>query len=102
VHHKNTNSFPSLDDNGRMDEVLTIYVNCAERNGVAAFAVVYRRAKCFGPNKCHGVVDGASLRSPLCDNAAAECGQTLFKEFDTYVIRSNPTELKLDWWPRVS
>jgi hypothetical protein len=85
-----------LSDDGRMDEVFTIYVNCTEGGNIAAFAMVYGKGKCVGPNKCHGVLDGASLRSALCGYAAATvCGQAFFKAFDDYILRPNPAELEL-------
>lgn len=37
---------PNLSDNGRMDVVLTVDMNCTERNDVAAVATVYGKAKC--------------------------------------------------------
>jgi hypothetical protein len=79
----------SLYDEGRTDAVLTIYMNCVERAGVAAIAMTYGQAKCVGSAKCRLSVDGNSIRSALCDvSAAAECGRMLFTAFDDYM--SNP------------
>jgi hypothetical protein len=76
---------PDLSDNGLMDVVLTIDMNCTERNDIAAVATVFGMAKCFGAKNCNLKIDGSSLRSDLCDsNGATECGRTLFKTFDTY------------------
>lgn len=81
---------PGLDDNGRMDTVLTIYMNCAERSDVAAVATSHGWAHCDSVTDCRGTVDGSSIRSTLCDAiAAAECGRTLFKAFDAYVSSSS-------------
>jgi hypothetical protein len=53
----------------------------------AAIATTYGKGKCFPGAYCHGVVDGSSLKSALCDsNATAECGRSLFKNFDDYAI----------------
>ena len=81
----------TLTDDGQMDVVLTINMNCTERSSVLAVATAYGRAKCFGITNCHLSIDGSSLRSDLCDSkAAAECGRALFKSFDEYM--SNPIE----------
>jgi hypothetical protein len=45
---------PSLDDNGRMDEVLTIYMHCTEHSDVVAVATNYGLAKCLSVKECHG------------------------------------------------
>jgi len=85
-----------LSDEGQMDVVLTIDINCAERNSVAAIATVFGRAKCFSLNNCHIAIDGSSIRSDLCDsNAVAECGQALFKALDDYVNNPIRPSLKL-------
>jgi hypothetical protein len=87
----------TLDDEGRMDIVLTIYMNCAERSDVAAVAIGNGLAKCFGTTNCHLSVDGSSIRSALCDaSAAVECGRALFKAFDEFMKRPNPAQLKLN------
>jgi hypothetical protein len=76
---------PTVDDNGSMDVVLTVYMHCTERNGAAAVATTYGKGKCVSATRCHGTVDGSSVRSALCDsNAAAECGRVLFNAFDDY------------------
>lgn len=81
-------SVPNLSDEGRMGEVLTIQIACSERTDVAAIATTFGKGKCFPGAYCHGVVDGSSLKSALCDlSASAECGRTLFKAFDDYVSR---------------
>jgi hypothetical protein len=76
---------PNLSDEGRMGEVLTIEMACSERTDVAAIATTYGKSQCFPGAYCHGVVDGSSLKSALCDsNAIADCGRSLFKTFDDY------------------
>jgi len=87
---------PALDDNGRMDVVLIVYMNCAERNDVAAVATNYGRAHCLSATDCRGTVDGSSIKSTLCGSDTAECGRTLFKAFDGYVNRPNPAQMKLE------
>lgn len=87
----------SLDDEGRSGIVLTIYMDCAERNGMVAIATSYGLAKCYGEKNCHLSVDGHSIRSTLCDSSAAsECGRILFKAFDEYINRPNPSTFKLN------
>ncbi len=84
----------TMDDDGRMDVVLTIIMKCSEHNSITGVASVFGQAKCFSRTDCHVVVDGSSLRSDLCDsNAAAACGRVLFKAFDDYM--SNPLGPKL-------
>jgi hypothetical protein len=88
---------PTLDDNGRMDVVLTIQMSCTERNDAAAVATVYGKGKCFGHNNCHGAFDVSSLRADFCDsNAAVECGRSLFKAFDDYTKRPSLIQLRLE------
>lgn len=83
------------DDGQKMDVVLTIDINCTERNKFVAIATVYGRAKCFGVHNCHLAIDGSTLRSDLCDSdGVAECGQTLFKAFDDFV--NNPLAPRLN------
>lgn len=80
-----------LDDDGRMDSVLTIYMNCTERSEVTAVATNYGSAHCYSSTDCRGVVDGSSIRSALCDSGtAAECGRSLFKAFDDYTSAAKP------------
>ncbi len=87
---------PGLDDNGRMDKVLTIYMSCAERSDVVAVATNYGMAHCFSGTDCRGAVDAISIKSALCAaDAAAECGRALFKAFDDYVRTPRPP-LKLN------
>lgn len=87
---------PNLSDNGRMDVVLTVDMNCTEGNDVAAVATVYGKAKCFSSTNCHLTIDSSSIRSDLCDSkAAAECGRTLFKAFDNYMGNPLGPRLKL-------
>lgn len=50
----------TLDDNGRMDVVLTIEMTCKERNDVTAIATAYGKGKCFSPSNCHGAFDSSS------------------------------------------
>ena len=86
----------TLDDNGRMDEVHTIYMSCTERKAVAAVATNYGLARCLSGTNCHSIVDGSSIRSDLCDaSAAEECGRALFKAFDDYISNPNAPRLKL-------
>jgi hypothetical protein len=88
---------PTLDDNGRMDVVLTIEMTCADRDDVAAVATAYGKGKCVGPAICHGVFDASSLRADFCDSKApAECGHTLFKAFEDYLSRPNSVHLKVE------
>ncbi len=87
----------TLDDEGRMGIVLTVYMNCTERNDVIAVATSYGLAKCYGEKNCHLSVDGHSIKSTLCDtNASLECGRVLFKAFDGYVHKPNPSTFKLN------
>jgi hypothetical protein len=87
----------TLDDEGRMGIVLTIYMNCAERNDVIAVATGYGLAKCYSGTKCHLSVDGSSIRSVFCDaSVAVECGRTLFKAFDDYMKNPTPSVFKLN------
>jgi hypothetical protein len=86
----------TLDDSGRMDEVLEVEMSCTERDNVVAIATIYGMAKCFGAENCHASMDGSSLSVALCDsNATAACGQALFKAFDAYTSHPNPAQLKL-------
>lgn len=83
----------TLTDEGQMDKVLTIEMNCAERHSVAAIATVYGKAKCFGSKNCHLSVDGSSIRSDICEsNNALVCGRELSQAFDSYA--SNPLSPK--------
>ena len=87
----------TLNDEGRMAVVLTIYIDCAERNGIVAVATSYGLAKCYSDKNCHLSVDGNSIKSTLCDASnAAECGRTIFKAFDDYLNHPNPSTFKLN------
>ena len=87
----------TVDDNGRMDVVLQVDMSCAEHDNVAAVAIVYGVAKCFGPKNCHVAMDGNSLTAVLCDsNGTGDCGRMIFRSFDSYVNRPNSTPLKLE------
>ncbi len=86
-----------LDNGGRMDVVLTIYMSCTERNDVAAVATSYGLAKCYGEKNCHLSVDGHSIKSTLCEaKAATECGRSLFKAFDDYMNSPNAATFQLN------
>jgi hypothetical protein len=86
-----------LSDKGQMDTVLTIDIDCAERNSVAAVATVFGRAKCFGTKNCHIAVDGTSVRADLCSaGTASECGRSLFKAVDDYAINPVKPRLRLN------
>lgn len=87
----------TLEDDRHMGIVLSIYMNCAERNDVSAVAIAYGAAQCYSEKNCHLSIDGHSIRSTLCDHsAAAECGRELFKAFDDYVNGPNKALLKLN------
>jgi len=88
----------NLTDDGQMDLVLTINMDCREQNNIAGIATAYGQAKCFGEKNCHLSIDGSSLRSDLCESsAAAECGQALYKAFDSYASDPlAPRRLKLN------
>jgi hypothetical protein len=87
----------SLNDNGRLDVVQTIHLTCAENKDVTAIATQFGIAKCQSTTVCHSVVDGLSLNVALCNaNLSADCGRAIFKAFDAYINRPNPTPLKVD------
>src|ERR1700688_1424682 len=87
----------SLDDNGHLDTVQTIYMTCAENNDVTAVATQFGIAKCRSTTVCHSVIDGISLNVALCNaNLSADCGRALLKAFDAYINRPNPTPLNVD------
>lgn len=87
---------PTLDDNGRMDLVLTIEMSCKEHNEVTAIATAYGKGKCFSPANCRGAFDSSSLRVDFCDfNGPTACGRMLFEAFDEYVSRPNSVQLNL-------
>ena len=87
----------NLTDEGQMDVVLSIYMNCTERSDVAAIAFAFGQAKCFSSTNCHLAVDGSTIKPALCElNAAAECGRALFKAFDDYMSNPIRAPLRLD------
>ena len=74
---------PDLSDNGLMDVVLAVDMNCTERKDVVAVATVYGKAQCFTSKNCHLSIDTSSLRSDLCNSDdATECGRLLFKALE--------------------
>jgi hypothetical protein len=88
---------PSLDDNGRLEAVQTIYMTCTENKDVTAIATQFGIAKCQSMGVCHSVIDGLSLNVALCNaNLSSDCGRALFKAFDAYANRPNPTPLKIE------
>ncbi|HWW15187.1 MAG TPA: hypothetical protein VN310_11045 [Candidatus Dormibacteraeota bacterium] len=87
----------SLDDNGRLDTVQTIYMTCVENHEVTAIATQFGIAQCKSTTVCHSAIDGLSLNAALCNaNLSADCGRALFKTFDAYIRRPNPTPLKIE------
>lgn len=88
---------PSLNDNGRLELVQTIHVTCVENKEVTAVATQFGVAKCQSATVCHSVVDGLSLNVALCNaNLSVDCGRAIFKVFDAYINRPNPTPLKVN------
>jgi hypothetical protein len=86
----------SLNDNGRLDTVQTIYLTCVENNEFTAIATQFGIAKCVSPRVCHSVIDGLSLNATLCNaNLSSDCGRALFKVFEAYINRPNPEPLNL-------
>jgi hypothetical protein len=76
---------PRLEDNGKMDEVLEIYMHCTQRDDMVAVATSYGKGRCLSWNKCGSMVDGSSIKSTLCDGrGAGECGRALFVSFEEY------------------
>ncbi len=87
----------SLNDNGRLDTVQTIYPTCVENNEVTSIATQFGIAKCKSPTVCHSVIDGDSLNASLCTaRRSSDCGHALFKVFDAYINRPNPTPLQVE------
>lgn len=81
---------PKLNDNGRMNEVLEIYIHCTQRNNVVAIATSYGKGKCLTLHQCGSMIDGSSIKSTLCDvGAIGQCGKILFTSFDEYVEHSS-------------
>jgi|HubBroStandDraft_6_1064221.scaffolds.fasta_scaffold1282623_1 hypothetical protein len=87
----------NLNNNGRLGLVQTIHLTCAENKEVTAIATQFGVAKCKSATVCHSVIDGLSLNAALCNaNLSAGCGRALFKTFDAYIRRPNPTPLKIE------
>lgn len=87
----------SLNDNERLDLVQTIHLTCAENKDVTAIASQFGIAKCKSTTVCHSAIDGLSLNVALCNaNLSVDCGHAIFKAFDTYINRPNPTPLNVD------
>ena len=83
-----------VEDEGRMDAVLALYMNCTERDDIIAIATVYGKARCLSANNCHLSIDASSISSDLCDpKAAAECGRELFKALYDYDMKPNKPPL---------
>jgi hypothetical protein len=81
---------PAVDDNGRMDVVLEIYMDCEEHNDVVAIATTYGKGKCLSLHQCGSMIDGSSIKSTLCEvGAISQCGKILFTSFDKYVEHSS-------------
>jgi hypothetical protein len=77
--------------------VQTIHMTCAENSDVTAVATQFGIAKCRSTTICHSVIDGISLNVALCNaNLSADCGRALFKVFDAYINRPNPTPSNVD------
>jgi|SRR5579871_914403 len=84
----------SLDDEGKLDLVHTIYMTCAENNEVTAVATQYGIAKCHSSKECGSINDGDSLNVSLCNaNLSADCGRALFKAFDYYIGLNRPLKI---------
>ena len=58
---------PRLDANGKMEEVLEIYMHCTQRGDVVAVATSYGKGRCLSENRCGSMIDGSSIKSTLCD-----------------------------------
>lgn len=87
----------SLDDNGRLDTVQAIYLSCVENKDVTAIATQFGITKCKSATVCHSVIDGLSLNAALCNaNLSSDCGRALFRVFEAYMDRPNPTPLKVE------
>ena len=84
----------SLDDEGKLDSVHTIYMTCAENNDVSSVATQYGIAKCHSSKECGSIIDGDSLNVSLCNaNLSADCGRALFKAFDYYIGLNRPLRI---------
>jgi hypothetical protein len=84
----------SLDDEGKLDVIHTVYMVCEENNDVAAVATQYGIARCHSTKECGSVNDGESLNVALCNaNLAADCGRALYKALDYYVGMNRPLKL---------
>lgn len=85
-----------LSDNGKMDTVLIIQMDCEERNNSVAVTSTYGMAKCFGPKNCHVALDARTGNVLTCDpNGEPICGKELFKEFE-YVLATTGINVKLE------
>ena len=88
---------PNAVDNGQLDIVLTIEVDCAERNESAAIATIFGRVKCLDVKDCRLAIDPSSMRSHLCNaKDVTACGRSLFNTFDDYMKRPTRTQPKLN------
>lgn len=87
----------SLNDDGRLNIVQTIYLTCVENNEVTSIATQFGIARCISPTVCHSVIDGDSLNASLCTaRRSSDCGRALFKVFDAYTSRPNQAALKVE------
>jgi TPR repeat protein len=84
----------TLDDEGKLDLVHTIYMTCVENNEVSSVATQYGIAKCKSSKECGSIIDGDSLNVSLCNaNLSTDCGRALFKGFDYYMGLNRPLKL---------
>jgi len=84
----------SLNDEGKLDLVHTIYMACVENSDVSSVATQYGIAKCKSSKECGSIIDGDSLNVSLCNaNLSTDCGRALFKGFDYYVSLNRPLKL---------
>jgi hypothetical protein len=87
----------SLNDNGRLDTVQTIYLTCVENKDFTAVATQFGIAKCPSATVCHSVIDGLSLNAALCSaSLSSDCGRALFKAFEAYSEYPNRSPLKIE------
>jgi hypothetical protein len=85
----------TLDDNGHLDTVQTIYMTCAENNDVTAVATQFGIAKCRSTTVCHSAIDGISLNVALCNaNLSADCGPCSFQGIRRLYQSPEPDALK--------
>lgn len=84
----------SLDDEGKLDLVHTIYMACVENNDVSSVATQYGIGKCRSGKECGSIIDGDSLNVSLCNaNLSPDCGRALFKAFNYYMGLNRPLKL---------